>query len=74
MKIAYFPVGLPEFNAIEECWRQRKYNILSNYYPSFSQLKQLISRYYITTRFNLLCCTIPPFQIHFTHIYYQQIV
>ncbi len=31
-----FPVGSHEFNAVEECWRQRKYEILSNYYSSFS--------------------------------------
>ena len=46
MRIEYFPVGSPEFNAVEECWRQGKYNILSNYYSSFSQLKQVISQYY----------------------------
>jgi transposase len=51
--IEYFPVGSPEFNAVEECWGQGKYNILSRYYPSFSQLKQAISQYYRTTRFNL---------------------
>ncbi len=28
IKIEYFPVGSPEFNAVEECWRQGKYNIL----------------------------------------------
>ncbi len=53
MKIEYFPVGSPEFNAVEECWKQGKYNILSNYYSSFSHLKQVISQYYRTTRFNL---------------------
>ncbi len=53
MRIEYFPVGSPEFNAVEECWRQGKYNILSNYYSSFSHLKQVISQYYRTTRFNL---------------------
>ena len=54
IKIEYLPVvGSPEFNAVEECWRQGKYNILSNYYSCFSQLKQVISQYYRTTRFNL---------------------
>ena len=53
MRIEYFPVGSPEFNAVEECWRQGKYNILSNYYSCFSQLKQVISQYYRTRRFNL---------------------
>ena len=53
LRIEYFPVGSPEFNAVEECWRQGKYNMSSNYYSSFSHLKQVISRYYRTTRFNL---------------------
>ena len=53
MRVEYFPGGSPEFNAVEECWRQGKYNILSSYYPSFSHLKQVISQYFRTTRFNL---------------------
>jgi transposase len=53
MKIEYFPVGSPQLNAVEECWRQGKYEILSNYYSSFSQLKQTISQYYRTKRFDL---------------------
>jgi len=53
IKIEYFPVGSPEFNAVEECWRQGKHNILSNYYSNFSQVKQAISSYYRTRRFNL---------------------
>ena len=48
LRIEYFPVGSPEFNAVEECWRQGKYNVLSNYYSSFSHLKQVISQYYRT--------------------------
>jgi transposase len=23
IRVEYFPVGCPEFNAVEECWRQR---------------------------------------------------
>ena len=53
LKIEYLPVGSPEFNAVEECWRQGKHNILSNYYSCFSHLKQVISQYYRTKRFNL---------------------
>lgn len=53
LRIEYFPVGSPEFNAVEECWRQGKYNILSNYYPNFQSLRNTISRYYRTKRFNL---------------------
>ena len=52
-RIEYFPVSSPEFNAVEECWRQGKYHILSAYYPLFDVLKSTISYYYRTTRFNL---------------------
>ena len=51
--VEYFPVGCPEFNAVEECWREGKYHILSCYYPRFDSLKDDISRYYRTRRFNL---------------------
>jgi transposase len=50
VKIEYFPVGSPEFNAIEECWKQGKYNLLSNYYPNFQSLRHMISQYYRTRR------------------------
>ena len=54
IKLEYLPVGSPEFNATEECWkRQGKYNILSCYYPTFDSLKDAISNYYRTRRFNL---------------------
>jgi len=53
IRMEYFPVGSPEFNAVEECWRQGKYNILSNYYSSLSHIKSTISYYYRTRRFNL---------------------
>ena len=50
----FFPVGSPEFNAVEECWRQEgKYYILSTYYPLFDFLKDTILYYYRITRFNL---------------------
>ena len=53
IKLEYLPVASPEFNATEECWRQGKYNILSCYYPTFDSLKDAISSYYRTKRFNL---------------------
>ena len=53
MKVEYFPTGSSFLNAVEECWRQGKDNILSNYYSSFSQVKQAISNYYRKRRFNL---------------------
>ena len=53
IRLEHFPVGSPEFNAVEECWRQGKYYILSSYYSTFDFLKDTISYYYRTTRFNL---------------------
>jgi transposase len=54
IKIFYLPKGSPEFNAVEECWRQGKYDLLvSKYYPRFADLKSSIAKYYRTRRFNL---------------------
>ncbi len=53
IKVEYFPVGSPEFNAVEECWRQGKHSVLSNYYPNFQSLKHITAQYYRTRRFNL---------------------
>ena len=53
IRLEYFPVGSPEFDAVEECWRQGKYRILSTYHSTFDFLKDTISYYYRTTRFNL---------------------
>ncbi len=53
IRLEYLPVGSPEFNAVEECWRQGKFHILSTYYPMFAALKYKICCYYRTIRFNL---------------------
>jgi transposase len=54
VRILYFSKGSPEFNAVEECWRQGKYGLLvSKYYPRFTDLKLSIAKYYRTRRFNL---------------------
>jgi len=54
LKVIYFPKGSPEFNAIEECWRQGKYDLLvSRYYPKFDDFKHVIANYYRTRRFKL---------------------
>jgi transposase len=54
VRIFYLPKGSPEFNAVEECWRQGKYDILvSKYYPRFDDLKSSIAKYYRTRHFNL---------------------
>nr|MBA3751055.1 IS630 family transposase [Nitrosopumilus sp.] len=47
IRIIYLPKGSPQFNAVEECWRQGKYDLLvSKYYSRFTDLKSSISRYY----------------------------
>ena len=52
--MVYLPKCSPEFNAVEECWRQGKYDLLvSKCHPKFTDLKSSISRYYRTRRFNL---------------------
>ena len=54
LKVIYFPKGSSEFNAIEECWRQGKYNLLvSKYYPNFAKFRHTIANYYRTRRFKL---------------------
>ena len=50
----YFPKGLSELNAVEECWRQGKYDLLvSKYYPKFEDFRNVIANYYRTKRFKL---------------------
>ena len=54
LRIEYIPKGSSEFNAVEECWRQGKDDLLiSAYYPKFSNLKKSIAKYYRTKRFRL---------------------
>jgi transposase len=44
MKVEYLPKGSPEFNAVEECWRQGKDDLLvSKYYPRLYNLKHAIA-------------------------------
>ena len=54
MTVEYLPKGLPEFSAVEECWKQGKDDLLvSKYYPRFTNLKAAIADYYRTKHFNL---------------------
>ncbi len=53
VKIDYFPVGSPELNAVEECWRQGKNNVMSKHHSSLEHIKKIVSNYYRTKRFNL---------------------
>ena len=51
----WFPKGSPQFNAVEEVWKQGKYNLLvSQYQPSLSNLKSNIYKYYRTRDSNSL--------------------
>jgi len=54
LRVRWFPIGSPEFNVIEECWRQLDNDLVaSTYYPSFPNLKVVIASYLRTRRFNL---------------------
>ena len=52
LRVEWFPKGSPEFNAVEECWRQGKDDLLvSKHYPKFHNLRKTIAKYYRTKRF-----------------------
>jgi transposase len=54
IKVVWFPNSSPEFNAIEECWRQGEKDLLAcRFYDRFMDLKETISKYYRTKRFRL---------------------
>jgi transposase len=54
LRARWFPTGCPEFNVIEECWRQIDNDLLaSRYYRSFPNLTATIAGYLCTRRFNL---------------------
>ncbi len=54
IRVEYLPKGSPDYNAVEECWRQGKEDLLiSKYYPKFPNLKSAIANYYRTKRFKL---------------------
>jgi transposase len=54
IKILYLPKASPEFNAVEESWRQGKYDLLaSKHYSRFADLKSAVSRYCRTKCLNL---------------------
>ena len=52
--LKFLPKGTPEFNAIEECWRQLKRALLrSEYQSSLPELKRKVAKYLRTKRFKL---------------------
>ncbi len=50
----WFPSSCPELNAVEECWKQGKDDMLANiFYDRFTDLKAAISGYYRAKRFRV---------------------
>jgi transposase len=51
IRVEYLPKGSSDYNAVEECWRQGKDELLvAKYYPKFFNLKSAIANYYYRTR------------------------
>src|SRR5215472_10489963 len=54
IRVEYLPKGSSDYNAVEECWRQGKEDLLvAKCYPKFFNLKSAIANYYRTRRFKL---------------------
>lgn len=54
LRVRWIPTGCPEFNVMEECWRQMDKDVLvSRFYPAFPKLKAVVAGYLRTRRFNL---------------------
>ncbi len=54
IRVEYLPKGSHEYNAVEECGRQGKDDLLVlKYYLKFPNLKCIIANYYRTKRFKL---------------------
>jgi transposase len=54
IKVVWIPSASPEFNALEECWRQGEKDLLHCiFYDRFMDLKGSIAKYYRTKRFRL---------------------
>ena len=54
IKFIYLPTASPYLNPSEQCWSKGKNKIMnSEYYESFADLRNAVSKYYRTTRFSL---------------------
>lgn len=54
IRVVWIPNACPEFNALEECWRQGEKDLLHCiFYDRFIDLKKTISEYYRRKRFRL---------------------
>ncbi len=52
--VVHFPKVSPEFNPVEECWRQTKDSVLgSTFYPTFEEMKAALAQHLRTKRFKL---------------------
>lgn len=55
LRVRWIPTASPEFNAIEECWRQGEKDLsaLPVFPTRLEELKRFLAGYYRTRRFNL---------------------
>ena len=53
VKFIYLPVGSPEHNAVEGCWKAGKYDLSDRYFETTEEKNNVISEYFRTTRFKL---------------------
>ena len=54
IRVVWFPTGWPEFNPVEECWRQTKDSVVAcTIHPSFTEMKRTLTEYLRTKRFKL---------------------
>ena len=54
LKIIYLPRASPYLNASEHCWGRGRHDVMnSEYYATFEDMRNAVSEYYRTTKFNL---------------------
>lgn len=55
LRVRWIPTASPEFNVVEECWRQGEKDLssLPIFPTSLGELKRFLAKYYRTRRFNL---------------------
>lgn len=55
LRVRWIPTASPEFDMMEECWRQGEKDLsaLPVFPTSIDQLKKFLAKYYRTRRFNL---------------------
>lgn len=55
LRVRWIPVGSPEFNVMEECWRQgaKDLSTLPVFPTTLKGLKETLARYYRARRFHL---------------------